>query len=47
MMGTNPTVTEASISSSEASYYKWKTKYGGMQASDIDGCVNWKKKTGD
>jgi putative transposase len=35
MMGTSPTVTQASISSSEASYYKWKTKYGGMEAADI------------
>ena len=31
---------------SEATYYKWKAKYGGMEAADIAGCVNWKKKTG-
>ena len=30
---------------SEATYYKWKTKYGGMEAADIVGCENWKKKT--
>jgi putative transposase len=30
---------------SEATYYKWKTKYGGMEAADIRRCVNWKKKT--
>ena len=30
---------------SDATYYKWKTKYGGMEAPTFAACVSWKKKT--
>jgi len=30
---------------SEATYYQWKSKYGGMEASDINACENWRKRT--
>ena len=31
---------------SDATYYQWKSKYGGMQLQTSSGCVNWKTKTG-
>ncbi len=31
---------------SEATYYQWKSKYGGMsEAADIRRCVSWKMRT--
>ncbi len=31
---------------SEATFYNWKKKYGGLWAfQNFDGCVNWKMKT--
>ena len=32
---------------SDATYYKWKTKYGGWKRQTFGGCVNWKTRTGD
>lgn len=34
---------EAGIS--EASYYNWKAKYGGMEAADIKNLKTWKMRT--
>ena len=31
---------------SDATYYKWKSKYGGMQASDIERLRELRKKIG-
>ena len=26
---------------SDASFYKWRSKYGGIYASEANGCANW------
>lgn len=30
---------------SDATYYKWKSKNGGMEASDSSGFESWKRRT--
>ena len=29
---------------SKASLYKWRQRYGGMEATELNGSKNWKKK---
>jgi putative transposase len=31
---------------SEATFYTWRSKYGGLEVSEMRGCGSWKKKTG-
>ncbi len=31
---------------SEATFYNWKSKYGGMDVSEANGCGRWKMRTG-